>query len=546
MKSYMYLYFYANKNYFFDRFKFLRNKILEKFYYIMVVLKQLLLILALIIIGNKISYLKTILSIIPFVIFYYKIFSIDTKKWAHYYRKDWGLAYPSDTKRFFVIMISNFIIDFIIEDNIFIYFMYSVNFFEFSFVLLVYTTIVFLYFTTMIFELILMQVSLFLKKIYSFINYIVSNITSMIIFYIIFNFIIEVIINIVNKKNILSFIIKKVNLDITNLIFNLNKFYINKIFILTILILIFNLIMVFSLLKRDKLSFDLNKLTPKMKDLYILKFYYLLYKTFTKRESYLVKKEFLLISELFSFNYMEYYNTFLVDRSIFILSSILFIIVKYKASNIFIILFPLIFIFIFMDISSGISTKLVANMSFSSDFNMLRAFNSINRDIKELIVNKLRLFNLFRFMSYFSYIIIIFLISFYINIPIKSYILLLMVVIINIILLPRIFFINNLIYTRIEYRNFNKYIEDISFISNNIKDFFLLDIYYKIMYIWLFSTIVAYNLNIYFYNIIYIGILIFSVILVFIYLIMKKIEKNIIDSIKEGDFSVNISKIFKK
>lgn len=548
MISYMYLFILASKNYFFERFKFLNYDFFKKLYYIMLVLKPSIIVITLFLVSKKFNQYTSLIFIIPFFLVGFKLLEIDTKRWGHFYRYDWIQAEPKDEVRFFKLITGNFLVDVFIKDNIIFYFIFQLFYFKLSFLIVMYLIFIILYFMTMTFHLVMIQSKLGIKKVYSLFNYIFTNSITAYIVYHIIRFSIHFIKIISQKEDGISFLQQYILNSTDKLIYFLKEKHI-IIFFSVFFIFVLNFIYLLYLLKKEYFQNGNQFQSATIADFISLRCFTALIDHLKINYKTLLKKEFSFIATLYEFNYKEYINTFLIDRSFFFLIAILLNIYENNYPNAWSIVFFIILVYCYLDINSGVSAKLVANMSFISDYDTLRLFNEMNIKIKELIKIKLKFFYISRLFSFLAYILITIVCSLIFHFSIITTILLLICLCGSWYFIPTMFITNNLIYMRSDYKELKKYIEDSNTLTLNQNEFFVLELYYKFMttsllFFIIFSILVTKIKILFLVFIIY--LIIYISISILVYTIMKKILNNIYDSIERGDYSVDISKIFKK
>ena len=548
MNSYFILYYHSNKNYFFERFKFLNNLFFNKIYLLYFFLKGMFVPICIFGISYWYNDYSYFLALLPILLFIFKLFTIDSRKWAHFYRNDWISAFPIEKQRYIVILFSNLIIDFIVEDNILLLIIYQLIFIKPLVLLGIYVSLILIYLTTVTFQLVLLQSNLFLKKIYSFLIYIISCITTTYVFFIFINAFISLINYVIQRELVLENILYSVK----NYIFNLFIVYENNqlvIIISSILIFIINFYLVIYLMQKNKFENSNQYTSQKISDFIILRLMYYLYKKLKFKRINLFYKELGVISELYTFNYKEYFYTFFCDRSFFILISLILTLYKYYNPNFEIVFIPIFTLFYFLDNSSSINVKLMPNLSFVSDYSVISIMKSTQLDLNELLNIKIILFRFSRVIGLISYFILLLVCTFVFKLSIMIVITSSLLLILFWIFLPKILFTNNLIYIRQNYPNFNQFIEDYNFIMKQSKDFFIINWFYNLLTIWLVFTLISSNFSDYFQLIsfvnYFISILVIALLLL-IKMIMQKIKNNIYSFLEDGDYSVDISKIFKK
>lgn len=547
MKSYIYLYYNTNKNYFFERFKFLDISIIRRNYLIYFLLKIFILPAIILFLAIKFPNYKNIISFLIFIIFYIKIFNIDGRRWAHFYRNDWLLSVPNDFKRYSKILWSNIIVDTFVKDNILIYAAIQMMYFNIVFILKVYLVYLCIYYLFFTYQLILLQSKIVIKKIYSLIMYVLFSILSVTAVYFITELIIRFVKAIIEKESTVEFLSNNINIAI-NTIVNFMNTNIDKFILIFVILSVINFIIISMLMLKGKFSNGMQLSTAKINDLYLVKIYYrIISKLKCIKNKNQLLKELSLFVELYSFNYKEYFNTFFIDRSMYFLFGII-IAIYLNFDYIQFIVGLLILLLFYLDLVSGINGKLIANMSFVSDYPSLVTYNMLGRSIKEIVDIKIKFFRIIRLLNFLIYLLFTLIVGFLLKFSYVYTFSICTFLLIFWIVLPKILLLNNLLYVRYDYVKSNKFIEEINLLDNN-NEFILTNIFYKVFLILIVLSLVA-NAFLYDIRILYIvNYVILFILLLFIILeslITKKIIMNICNSIKRGDFSIDVSKIFKK
>lgn len=547
MKEYLFLFLNTNKNYFFEKYKFLKKDKLKKFYNIYFISKGILGAIILLFLSLKFSEYRNILFSIPYFIYFSKLLNLDSKKWGHYYRNDWILAYPNDLKRFITLLAANIIIDFFIVDNILLYMLIQMTVYDFTVTLTIYTIITLVYVLILSVQFVIMQSNLLIKKIYSVLVYLLSSILTGFISYILIGFLIKFTKSIFLKEDIMSFIIFEIQYLLSNIVIFFRT-YNYWIMVIVIIGSILNGIFLLINFKAGNFQNGKQNTQAKISDFLFIKVYNKLFEWMYNDYEKYMKKELSLIVELYKFNYKEYLNTFFIDRSVFFLLGILCVIVEYNHYAVPYIVFFILLLFFYIDISSGINAKLLPNMSFVSDYNTIQICNSVNRSIHILVRNKLRFFRIVRLPSLIFYLVIVGICGQYFRMNSILVVALLLCIIIFWCLLPKIFMSNNLIYVRSNYDRFEKFIEENSMILRDTKDFFLIEMYYRYIFFCMVVYIVlVFMLNSSFTIYLFVAILFSELLfLVILYLIMSRVIKNICNSLEMGDYSIDVARIFKR
>lgn len=545
MKAYLYLFIKSRKNYFFERFKFLNQTKLNKWYISLFFLKNIFINILIYVFLMKFPAFKSIIVCVPFFILFSKLMGLDSKKWSHFYRNDWLLSLPNDAERYFKILGSHLVVDFFIEDNIVLYFIIQLQYLDFNYLIICYCILLVIYVVILSFYLVLIQSNVWLKKIYSFISYIISSFGTAIIFYAVIRIIISIIMLILMEQDVLLKIIEKIEKYI---ITSQTLLLDNSIIIYSVISVIFvlNLLFMYRCLIKNYFENGKQGIDAKMSDLLFVRYYYNFFSFFFKKNSEHMKKELALIVHQYSFNFREYLNTFLIDRSIFVLLGMFACVYPFKLANAQYIVALLSILFFYIDISSGVNIKLLANMSFISDYYTIQMYNIMNIPLKNLIKEKIKFFRMIRMPSLISYIILITFCSSIFNFSILTFSLIVVTILCFWIYLPYVMITNNLIYVRPNYEKLSKYIEEYTVLTREIKDFILIEIGYRILVL---SVVIGIAISLMFSDVFYLYVIINVIILMVVLvltMLMSRVRNNICNSLEMGDYSVDISKIFKK
>ena len=545
MKAYIYLYLHTKKNYFFEKFQFLNKYSLESYYVYWTFLKPVIFYIVLYFLSIKFTNVKSIIFALPFLVYAIKLLSIDNKKIMHFYRNDWISSIGDSDSRFSKILFGNIFIDTFIEDNILLAILFQCIYFNYLIVIKSYIIFMLTYILIFYYYLVMLQANLNIKKIYSLVMYILSGVSLILLSSFILSSFINFILSITNKEDILTNSLSKVNNMLNSYLYLLNKY--GSMLLLVLFILNFtNYYWLSLLMNKGKFSVDKRNQNARVNDLFFLKTYYR-YQDDGTLNSYSIKKEYSLIAALYSFNFKEYLNTFLVDRPYFMLIGLLIAIKRFNYENSWVFVCILIIIYFYLDIYSGSTSKLFSNLSFSIDYSTIINFNMMGIPLYYLQKSKLKLFRSIRFISFLSYIFLTLCASYIFKIRNDITLILLFIIIIMWQLLPYIFLVNNIIYSRLNYTNLDKYIEDYNVLITNQKDFILVDMFYKGLFILSvllgLITLMKSNRLLIFVWIAFI-ILISSLVILFYF--MKRINKNILTNISKGDYSVDFAKIFSK
>jgi len=266
----------------------------------------------------------------------------------------------------------------------------------------------------------------------------------------------------------------------------------------------------------------------------------------------LVEKEFSLFADIYKYNYANAWYVYLADRSIAILLAIVTVMYRHSFAGAGFVLMGLIPCFLILDISSAVSVKLIANMSLIADKNTVLIANTNGIDIKDILKSKLEFFYIIKSFS----IIIYFAISNIImNIFNGNIYMMLGVNLLNIMVLfmmPKNYLINNLIYTRMDYKDYRQFLDESQILDVGVNDFLPINILFKIISTVVMLILATFVLKSFIKFDIPAVIIYFLIVMSYLITIpvcskvMKRIGRNIIDFIEGGNYSADFAKIFKK
>jgi hypothetical protein len=200
-----------------------------------------------------------------------------------------------------------------------------------------------------------------------------------------------------------------------------------------------------------------------------------------------------------------------------------------------------------LDISSAINTKLIASMSFITDYNTLIQMNAGGIGIEQLIKAKT---NFFYQLKLFSLSLLVFFVLAGLKMlgaPLILILITMLMVSLIVFFCPRSYFINNLILTRMDYCDYEKYFEEASILENGVDEYFPLSMAINVIFSLAFLATVISLLIPKIHMIVvftYAGLVcsVFSLVIV----LMRRIEKNIVVFVERGELSADFTKIFQK
>ena len=550
-----------NRNLFFERFKFLnmgkeKNKIL---YLIGFLINEY--VLCLLGMGVLCYYFKNpkIFIILPIGMMFALLIGVDGNDWKLFDRADFEMAEPLASKRALDILKGIIIYRLGIKNNIFFYTILSGIVLSVSPVVLICVSMIFslMFVLCEMFAFIIRYSTFLTKKIYSFISYVGSLVISTIFFFTLISSLIYLAKNVINKQISYCRIEKELiqNIKILNSFIGANK----EIIIIGVCVYALLIFVGFFLtLKKIQMSDYLDKENKY----YSLKYFYsliifkkIMERVYKNKEELLVLilKEIRLFTDSFRYKYKDYFFVIGPDRSTAFLIAVFLQVLYNPVKNQQIFIIPIIVTFAIADIFSATTMKLLTNYSFVAEYQTLQSYLANGLDFRNIISGKIRFFYGIKSLGFGCYLAIanafmyackcdwyVFLIS-------DSLCIMLFIV------LPMCCFYNNLIYTRMNYRLYEQYMEESGLIDVGVKEFVPLSFYYsgfyfisimEIIFVCIFNS-----LSIFFIpkQVFYATTIIYAVIGIGIcHYIMKRIGKNICSFVERGDLSADFVKIFEK
>lgn len=555
---YIDLFFCVNKNFFFEKYNFLsrsykKDKQLYKIWYFGKFYFEIILSVILVNCIIKIPILNNILLIFFLI---GNILKIDNKDWQLFFRKDFMLEIPNDKKRFKIVLFGNLFMNLLVENNIIVIIVLLSIFLKLSILQGVgFFLIYMLSYIAIMFSYYLLQIgSIEVKRVFSFVSYIFSIFFTTIVVYLVIDFFVKFFknFNIISKSPQL---LGKLLLQIKNSYVWLEGLVFNKVEIIVLAILVIDIVVFLvtiwnvkniTIHEQYEESYKYNFHNFKLLCL-IRKITYKFIPLKNDTKVYL-DKEFALFASVFKYNFKDYYYVFFFDRSFSFLLAVILILVKYPFNNSYVVMLVLSAMLVITDVNSATGIKMITNLSFISDYNTLIIANSNGIDINKLLKYKISFFYI---MKGFSYILLFLTIIVFTNVlgaPIWFSVLVLIQMLILVLIFPKMYIINNLIYTRINYRNYEKYLEENKILEYGVDEFLPLNCLFKVLS---FILIVTIGVTILFAKInigftIGVSILTEAIGIPIVYSIMKRIGENIISYIEGGNYSAEFIKIFKQ
>ncbi|MBU5455241.1 hypothetical protein [Caproiciproducens sp. MSJ-32] len=558
LRLYISLFFYINKNYFYEKFKFLStsyktDKILYGIWYFTKGYATLFLSMFLVTYVIKVPSLNIFIVLIPLLSILLKI---DNKDWKLFNRNDFIIEIPNEKERFRVILFGNMFINLICEKNIIVLLVILgevSNFRAYQIaVLIIMYLITYIAILSACFMIQIGDVKI--KRLFSCFSYIFEMTTITIVVYCIIDFFIKLFITFsleLKSKNIIPSLFE----NIINSLNRVGNLIVDKGIYLIIGVFIFDIITIFitlTILKNMDSKYN-NKegYQYRVNNFYLLSlvrkiaFKFLNLDNFNKA---MIDKEFSLFASIYKFNFKDYFYIFILDRSFGFLMAVMLIFLKYPFNNYYVVMLILSAMLLITDINSATGVKMIVNLSFIADYNTLITANTYGLKINKLLKTKILFFYIMKAFSYVLLVGIISVFSLMLGAPIWFIILLILELILIIVFMPKVYITNNLIYTRMNYKNYDKYLDETKILEYGINEFYPLNLMFRILSLVLIFTIIILllfkKLSILIVIINICAVEIFTI--AFTYLVMERIRNNILEFVERGNYSADFTKIFKK
>ncbi|MCR5465213.1 MAG: hypothetical protein K6F11_00010 [Lachnospiraceae bacterium] len=560
LRMFIHLYFSINKNMFFEKYKFLRidEKKQRNVYLLWFVVKNYLLVIA----GLGVVYYIT-KSLIPCqilvnAVLFTEFFRIDPTDWRLFERDDFVLTIPQCVKRTLVVLLGNLIYKIVINTNIFFYtvllcvcdpsnagFYPALGIAYIMVIVILECGTFFIRYST-----------LGIKKGVGFLEYIISMVVNGVFVYGVF----EAIIYAVKKIAVRDFSMKKALVSAgkicERIIGTLLEYRFLLVWLAVSLLILFIGILWHTIRKlSDSFYFYKDESRYVIRNLWILNAAFIAFKYFSRRmkkTSAMTEKEFALFADIYKFNYVNTWFVYLPDRTISVLLAIAIVMKNHPFTGVEYVLLGLLPCFVILDIDSAISVKMVANMSFISDRNTLLVSNANGLSIKEILNSKMRFYYIMKSAGFciLAVMINLMMASFKCEWFIILFVNLMSVM--AVMLMPRNYLINNLIFSRMDYKDYRRYLDESKLLDEGIQEFIPLNLFFKTMSIEVVATVfifsigrlIGFSTKEWIIVTIIIGTFMAGIVLCSV--IMRRIEKNIINFIEKGDYSADLAKIFKE
>lgn len=550
-----------NRNLFFERFKFLNmgNKNNKILYLIGFIINEY--ILCLLGMGVLCYYFKNpkLFMILPIGMMMALIIGIDGNDWKLFDRADFQMSEPSAFKRALKILNGIIIYRLGIKTNIFLYALLTGIFLRISpgVILCVCIIFSFIFVLCEMFAFIIRYSTFLIKKIYSLISYVGSLVISTIFFFSLISSLAYLAQNVINRKITYSSIEKKLIQNGKTMYFFIGA---NKEMIL-IALSIYALIIVggfFVTIRRIQKSdyIDKEKKYYSLRYLFSLVLYEKIIKKIYKENEELlviILKEVRLFADSFRYKYRDYFFVIGPDRSTTFLIAVFFYLLYHSVKNQQIFIVPIVITFAIADIFSATTMKLLTNFSFVAEYQTLQTYLANGLDFRDVIKGKIRFFYGIKSFGFCCYLVSANICMYTLKCEWYVFLVSNSLCVMMFVLLPKCCFYNNLIYTRMNYKLYEQYMEESGIIDVGVKEFIPLSMYYSGFYlISIIEIIVVCVCNSLPMFVIPVGVF-YAITVCYAIVglgvcnyIMMRIGKNISSFIERGDLSADFAKIFEK
>jgi hypothetical protein len=553
MLLFLNLMFSLNKNLFFERMPFLKSKSPRTNaigYGVLTVVKDHILswvcLFLLLKILNHSGFALCLIAGLLFI----KLLRIDNMDWKLYFRNDFRLACPEPRERFLTVLGGNLVKALLFEDFTPLYILAFVLFTPLDplTALAVYGFFVALYVFVLTYYFLLETGSLGIKKVYSFLSYAFSMVSTFLVVYVLLN----VIVTLVGSIDFLVFkedpmqIMNAIQNDLTALADSVSAWVTGCSGWLALVLVPVSLVLLvpvgYTVLRNHTEGGDLDdnalafpKLLERHSGLFCK----------TPVHKAFFTKELQLFSYLYRYNFKQYWFAICFDRSMATLLAVWAVLYGNAIAGSGLIFFCLALIMVTLDISSQVGVKMITNFSFISDFNTLRMANTNGLDLAELVSAKLRFFYGVRMVPMLCSCAIAVVCLLTLGAPWYMAILLAVSCLLIMWVYPSVYITNNRINTKMHYRDYEKYLEESKILDSGVEDFLPLSMTYKAKVILLLGCVIAAVLLAevrWLYVVIAAAMALLGLADHFI---MKRIQTNILQFIRGGDYSADIKKIFR-
>lgn len=546
------LMFSLRKNLFFERFAFLKSNSAKKntrIYFALFFLREILFPIALLLLLLSILHYPSISFTLICAIMLLKLIRIDNYDWKLYSRDDFRLAYPAHKDRYIAILTGNMLKGLLIDDFTPLYIPCLVFFAKISFLLsgCIYLIFLLLYVLTLNYYFLLQTCSVKAKRCYALLSYVGSMAVSTGVAIIIMDVIIRFVRNVraSSLSNTIPMLFSSILSAGGQLLTHMYCFVMriqNRIWLTMCIIFLFWGILSFVVALKQRNRYESSKqTTDNLPSLPFAKRKQDQHGTF---ESALLWKENRLFSYLYQYQFRQYWFVVLFDRSFAILIGLWAALYHHNVASGGYLLFAIGLLLFSLELSSQVNVKFLANLSFVTDYATLRLSNTNGVNLNSLVRTKLLFFYQVRSLPTLVSVILTVICLITTKLPIYLVAIFIVICFIQFYIYPKVFFTNNLINTRLDYSDFEKYLEESKLLDTGSDDFFPIALSYRVRALLVFASIITgqlLNHKIW----IYIGLAVLLITIgLFEHCLMRRILRNILNFIQRGDYSADVKKIF--
>jgi len=562
MPLFVSLFLNTKKNYMFEKYSFLtfssRNKtIVFNIWYFW---KSQILLALLIAICYNLFQSTLLNTVVLGALLITKFLVLGVEHWQLFKRNDFVLAIADVKERFLTILLGNIVLKLLVEDNIVVMMSLLLLNMGVSFIYLplMILSYILLFSATQSVYFIFLYSSLKVKHLFSITSYLTSFVCTVSVVYIVISGIVSSFVTFTKMDQpemqgwaIFGFLWSEGVAQIKTWTLFLAQHLTSSVLIGLGYMLFVGWLTGITLkyIERKKYDFVANDRLFVTK-LLLVNFSQKMYAFFNKNKEELnvfVMKEYAIFIDTYKYNFRKYFFIFVSDRLFFWFIAIFMILLKFNVPQTYVILFVLVPIILAQDIGNVMTGQLLPHMSFLADYNTLLQANTIGFDLDKLVQAKFMFFYSVKCLAYFIFFVAYNIMFVIVAMP-WTFIVLNNILNLSILwLLPRMYFTNNLIYNRMDYKNYDIYVNELSFLEGQLSDFYPMRVLHTMwVFVLLFVSVVVglSRLNDPTLMVLLLcAFMFFSIIVV--HKMMRRVHANIFQFIKRGNYSADFAKIFK-
>jgi len=485
-----------------------------------------------------------------------KFVGLNVKQWRLFYRPDFILALGDVRERFLIVLVGNMTLKLFVESNVVVIILLlllntGVSLFYFPLALIIYAL---LYGAALTNYFILQNSSFKIKKMFAAMNYLFAfSITTVTVYFVLY-FIISSFIRIernIEGSQVMANFFARTGQIIMRFVGFLSE---HKLYIV---LLCLSYIIIIFLINRITLKHTMHTHYLLQEDdknrannFRFVMFCQKIITRFGKLDDsirLLVAKEFALFSFFYKYNFKEYFFVFIADRPLAWVLGIFFIVVKFNHPAGAFAFVVIVANMLVTDINANVGHKLIANMSFVTDYNTLLVANTSGFSLNKLIRAKLIFYYGIKSISYFFFFIIWNVMFILCGLPWWLIVLANILNLFIIAIFPKIYLTNNLLYSRMNYRDYEKYLDESELLDYGVATFYplkVIDNIFLLLLVFIFIAGVILPVG-HARMLIVVALFLLFVVMFIVRFIMAKTHNNVINSIAGGTYSADFAKIFK-